>query len=377
MAKRPARDLTVGALFALALIIVALAIMALGGESGVWFERVEYVAVFPDATGLLGGAPVRMNGVQVGTVTDIRLPTDPQSPGIEVRLGIDPHYAERVRTDSRAALRILQFLTNEKYIEIVPGSPEQPALEPGATIQRLVEVGVVEQGEVIADNLAEITVALKRILEPLERGQGLIGQMLVDPNFGTKGLESLGKTLENMNALTDDLAAGRGTLGRLLQDEALAKRLDKMASAFEDLASVAQAVARREGVIGDLLEEGGSAEQALADLRDAAASFKRLAAQFENGEGLLARLLTDQNYAEGLRADLERTLHNAAEITRKIEEGEGTLGALVNDRVLYDSAEEIVAGVDDSKFARWLMRHYQKKGIKAEKEEPKAPAGGP
>ena len=33
--------------------------------------------------------------------------------------------------------------------------------------------------------------------------------------------------------------------------------------------------------------------------------------------------------------------------------------------------EEVVAGVNDSKFARWLMRHYQKKGIKAS-ERPEA-----
>ncbi len=52
-------------------------------------------------------------------------------------------------------------------------------------------------------------------------------------------------------------------------------------------------------------------------------------------------------------------------ITEKINRGEGTLGALVNNSVLYDGAEEVVAGVNDSKFARWLLRHYQKKGIKA------------
>ena len=40
------------------------------------------------------------------------------------------------------------------------------------------------------------------------------------------------------------------------------------------------------------------------------------------------------------------------------------MGALINSRVVYDGMEEIVAGVNDSGFARWLMRRYQKKGIK-------------
>ena len=63
---------------------------------------------------------------------------------------------------------------------------------------------------------------------------------------------------------------------------------------------------------------------------------------------------------------------NLAEITGKINRGEGTLGALVNERTLHDSAESVIAGVNDSKFARWLIRHYQKKGIKLETAEPAA-----
>jgi len=38
---------------------------------------------------------------------------------------------------------------------------------------------------------------------------------------------------------------------------------------------------------------------------------------------------------------------------------------LVNDRTLYDSAEDVITGVNDSKFARWMLRHYQKQGIEA------------
>jgi hypothetical protein len=62
-------------------------------------------------------------------------------------------------------------------------------------------------------------------------------------------------------------------------------------------------------------------------------------------------------------------LHNLREITDKINRGEGTVGALINSRTVYDGMEEIVAGVNDSGFARWLMRRYQKKGIKAEEKQ--------
>jgi hypothetical protein len=71
--------------------------------------------------------------------------------------------------------------------------------------------------------------------------------------------------------------------------------------------------------------------------------------------------------------DFRETLSHLSSITAKIDSGQGTLGALVNERVLHDSMEEVVAGVGDSKFANWLIRHYQKKGIEGEVPEPGKP----
>jgi hypothetical protein len=42
---------------------------------------------------------------------------------------------------------------------------------------------------------------------------------------------------------------------------------------------------------------------------------------------------------------------------------------LINDRSVHDGLEDVVAGLDDSKFARWLIRRYQKRGIEARERE--------
>jgi hypothetical protein len=89
--------------------------------------------------------------------------------------------------------------------------------------------------------------------------------------------------------------------------------------------------------------------------------------KLESEDGLIGKL-SDPEYAERVSADLEGLLRNLREISDKINRGEGTLGALVNSRTVYEGMEEIVAGVNDSGFARWLMRRYQKKGIKAEEK---------
>ena len=115
-----------------------------------------------------------------------------------------------------------------------------------------------------------------------------------------------------------------------------------------------------------LTAPGGEGEVMLADLRAAVASFRRLAEKLESDDSLLGQLLSGSEDGASVAGDLSATLRDLSELVHKINAGEGTLGALINDRTLYDGAEDVLAGVNDSQFARWLLRHYQKKGIKAE-----------
>jgi phospholipid/cholesterol/gamma-HCH transport system substrate-binding protein len=128
------------------------------------------------------------------------------------------------------------------------------------------------------------------------------------------------------------------------------------------------AVGRREGALGAMLEEGGSGEQAIDEIRDAAASLRRTAMKLEAKDGLVGKF-ADPEYSKRVSEDLAATLHNLREITGKINAGEGTVGALINSRTVYEGMEQIVAGVNDSGFARWLMRRYQKKGIELQEDE--------
>jgi len=104
MPKRTARDLSVGALATLALLVLAVTIMSVGGQSRLFSHKAAYRVVFPNTEGLRVGSPVKIAGVQVGTVTEIRLPTAPDAPGIEADLGVEVAYEGRVRRNSRVAL---------------------------------------------------------------------------------------------------------------------------------------------------------------------------------------------------------------------------------------------------------------------------------
>ncbi len=371
MARRPGRDLTVGAMAALALLILAIAIMAVGGQSHLFGLKARYRVVFPNTEGLRVGSPVMIAGVQVGTVTEIHLPTDPKAPGIEAELGIERAYEERVRENSVASLHYLQWLSGEKYVEVTPGDPDKPVIPVGGAIPVVEETKFLEKGVDIADNLNQITVSLKEILGPLQRGQGLLGQAIQNPDFGKETLEHLTATLANLEDLTGRLRRGEGFAGKLLTDPTLAARSEDLSKAIASLASFTEALGRKEGAIGALLQKGGSGEQAINEFRDAAASLKRTAERLESKQGLFGKLLNDPEYSDRIAKDLGSAAHDLSQVATKINSGQGTLGALVNDRVLYDATEDIVAGVGDSKFARWLLRHYQKKGIEEELQKEK------
>src|SRR4029077_16541513 len=133
-----------------------------------------------------------------------------------------------------------------------------------------------------------------------------------------------------------------------------------LGAAIKDLSTLLDSISRGDGALGSLTKKGGDAELAIADLKEAAASLKRVTARLESKEGLFGKLVNDDAYSNQLAGNLNDTISNLSAITKKITEGKGTLGMLINDRTLYDSAEDVITGVNDSKFASWMLRHYQK-----------------
>jgi len=372
MAKTGARDLTVGVTAALALAILALAVMSVGNGSAVFRSRTIYHVVFQSSDGLVVGSPVKIAGVQVGTVESIELPTNPEDRGIHVTVGVDQRYSARVREDSEAALRILQLLSGEKFVEISPGSAERPARPANSEIPTLTDPEFFEQGADIAENLQQITVSLKEILDPIVRGEGLLGELIANPDFGKDGLARLKGTLENLESLTGQITEGRGFVGRALYDPQFEARIDTLGEAMDRFASLVGKMDEEGGTVSTLLAADGPMPQAIDDLRVAAASLRKVSSSLEKETGLIGRLLHDEAWSEELAEDLRGVTGDLRAITGRIESGEGTLGQLVNERTLHDGLEQVVAGVGDSKFARWLLRHYRKKGVELDQEELKA-----
>ncbi len=154
-------------------------------------------------------------------------------------------------------------------------------------------------------------------------------------------LEELGAAVAGIREMTDQVAAGKGTLGKLIQDDAVYNTLQEMLTNLRD---VSTKLARGEGTIGKLLNE----ETVYTDLKATVANLQEVSGRLANGEGTLGKLLSKD---DKLYTDLSVTMTNLRTITDKVGSGEGTLGRLVNDDQIYVEAQKLLgelrAAIDD------------------------------
>ena len=124
------QEIKIGLFLAIALAIIMLFIFVVGDLSTL-FEKKGYplYTYYDSVAGLEKRTVVRLAGVKVGYVQDIRL----KGSQAEVEMSIDPDI--KIRRDSRATLASLGLL-GEKYVEILPGEDDR-MVQPGDTIASL------------------------------------------------------------------------------------------------------------------------------------------------------------------------------------------------------------------------------------------------
>lgn len=378
MARRgsTARDVSVGIVVAVAASIFAFGIFSIGSEQRLWTRKATYRLLLPSSEGLQIGAPVRLAGVQVGTVTRILLPTDPNRVDIEVEFAIDRAVASRVRADSEASLKILSLLGGDRFVELTPGSAGEPELPPGSVVPVPAEMGLEQLqalGATIADDLRGITGSLRVILEQLQNRDTVLGQALFDPEFGREALGSLGESMVASRDILRSLEAGEGLAGRLIKDKAFAD--ETVAGVEGSLARIESILARledEEGALARALDPNGPLNTILENLQSSSESLLVVTEGLRDGRGVAGKLMADDEYAEEFLEDLRAAAHGLREIVDKLNSSEGTAGALLNDPGIYRDLHDVLRGVKKSKVISWLIRRYREKGEKARiKEEEK------
>ncbi|HEX2122555.1 MAG TPA: MlaD family protein [Thermoanaerobaculia bacterium] len=382
MAKTTTKDksLRVGVLVSGALAILMVFLFFIGSEQKIFARKNEYEVRLENVTGLAEGNPVKMSGVTIGVIRDIKLPQDPKQKSVQIQLMIDRKYAERVRGDSRVRLKKLGLLTGDSYIDVTPGTPRFPPMEPGSIIpsQRQTDVeALITSGEDLVGNLVQISYSLKSILQRVDRGEGLIGEMTTAPETKQRITDTFLTTLNKTNAALTHIESGKGVVGKLIYDDQFGAQLTaSLASAASSLEAVSgdvqKSLAGGQGVAGVLLKDADAKQRVvdvIENLKTTSGNLATFTATLQTGEGLVPRLLTDKAYGDEALTEFSGLVRQLNEVVGKINTGQGTAGKLITDPSLYESVNDILIGINESKLLRWLIRNRQQAGIERRVEE--------
>ncbi len=371
MARRRGNEIRVGLLVLAAVAVLVVGILLIGQQNNLFRPTNRYYVLFSNVGGLAAGNPVQLNGVDVGRVQDVILPRDPSESELRVWLTVDERYADRIREDSQARIKTLGLL-GDKYIEITSGSPRTPPIPDGGRIETAPATSIdelISSGEDLMDNVTAITVSLRTVLERMERGEGILGQLTKDTPEGKRLTSSIVDTAETVNRIAEKVENGQGPLPRLLNDPHLADQVTRSLDRFEGVLAKAD---EGEGTVPLLLNDAATAEQVrstLANLERASGDLARLADDIESSHGLLQRLLTDDEYGAQVSDEIRRTVERVDRLSAEITAGDGTVARLIHDPEIYDAINDIIVGINESKILRWLIRNRQKKGIETRYEE--------
>ncbi len=322
-------ELKVGIIIIVALVILAVGVLQLGGKAS-FFTRNYTLYVFLDNTyGLKVGSTVRLAGLDVGNVEDIKFPTDPRDKRIILTLKLQEKFKDRIREDSSADIKTLGLL-GDKYVEIEAGTPYYPVLKEGTYIKGGGETQISRVLSGATSGLEGLNVVvgqLKDILGNVTEGRGTVGLLLKDPRL-YNDLESSAAQIE---LVAKDLGNAQGSLGKFIKEPALYNNLVQVSSKTRDLVEKLN-----QGSFMKISEDKAFYE----NLRDVSTNLKSLSSNLESGS--IAKISNDKE----LYARIDRISSRLDSVIAKLEDGKGSAGKLLSDEALYNNMDKFFKDAD-------------------------------
>jgi phospholipid/cholesterol/gamma-HCH transport system substrate-binding protein len=297
--RQTARNVRVGAVIILGLLLLAYGIFQVGRLLDVFAPRYGLVTLVASSGGLIEGAPVTLAGQRIGQVAEIQfIPVDQRidDAHIRIRLSINQSVRDQIRGDSEATIRT-QGLLGDRFVDIMPGSARYPPLDPGDTLP--------------AQPALDYEAVLHSAAITLNEVQGVVVDLRV---------------------MTERLARGEGTLGALLEDDRLYER---MTVATAELGGLLRSINQSDGTFARLIRDPEMYDRMNRSL----ARLDSLGATILEGEGTLGRLIRDDSVYQGLVGVIGRADSAVAGVqgfVGGVQNGDGTLSRLVADPTLYD-----------------------------------------
>jgi phospholipid/cholesterol/gamma-HCH transport system substrate-binding protein len=329
-------QLRVGLTVIIASLVLALLLFLMSGTTGLFSKRIMLVSYFDNAEGLRVGAPVRLNGVDIGNVMKILIvpDKDKQLTPVEVIMKVSTKYSFNLRRDTLASLETAGVL-GETFMDMDSSQAIGPPAQNGDTLPTSVHPDfneVVRSSQSTLQNMDALLKRADRILAFAESGKGSLGKLIYDPTL----YDRFSQTVAELKTVVDEIAKGQGSLGQLINSN---DAYQKFVATLDKMNAVADDLQQGKGTAGKFLKDPTLYNNA----NDTIANLKKVSENLSSGKGTAGRLLNDEELAK----KIDTTMTKLSELTTELEAGQGTAGKLLKDESLYNNADKMLVETRD------------------------------
>ena len=362
-------ELRVGIFMFAALLVTGFLILNSSGDFHPFEKTMHLKARFSSADGLHSGADVQLAGVSVGKVEDVKfLPADsPEGERIEATFNIvqvldKKPINELIRTDSTAQLVATSMLANDKMINIIPGTSKGQPVSDNSILVSSSAISLNQltaTGNDLLTQINKLAVPANEILNKANQGDGTLGRLVNDEalyNSLDATVNETKATMTRLQTTIDKINQGKGSAGKLINDPALYDSLNKTVSHLEEISSniksgrgSAGKFVSNDAMYNETREAVAELRKAVAKMSDIADDVKSVTVDLKDGKGSAGKLLKDDKLYEDAKTAIERfnsTTTRVEAILADAQAGKGTIGRLVTDETLYNSINQTASNVN-------------------------------
>ncbi|GAC1424201.1 MAG: hypothetical protein NVS1B13_08860 [Flavisolibacter sp.] len=308
--NKKSRAVTVGVFVAIGITIFIAAILALGGQRKTFANTITVRSVFDDVNGLQSGSNVWFAGVKIGTVKKIQFN---EVGKVNVWLNIEEKSKKYIHKDAKAKIGTDGLIGN-KIIVLYGGSPEVPEIREGDDISVQKSFGMDDMFNTFQSNnknLLDITENFKSISRGLAGGKGTMGKLLNDDliaNDIQSTLAILKRASFNAQALTASLSDYANKLNKkgsltnsLVTDTVIFSRLKSASYKIDEITNTANRIAEKINLATDSFNKGLNSPNSPAGV---------LLHDKQTADNIKVTLKNLQSSSSKLDQDLEALQHN-------------------------------------------------------------------
>lgn len=352
------RDVKVGIFVLLGLVVMGVVIFMIGDERRMFQSKTDFQAVFKNVQGLKRGAPVRMGGVDVGTVGSVSYGTDARDTRLYVHFDVVEDDARRLREDSVATIED-KGLLGDKMIVITVGSPDKPRIPVGGTVPTKES----EDMSAMISKVTKIGNSAEKVMSNLEKST----DTLANKDFN----QDVRSTAHSLSNVLDTLDKGDGYIPRLLRDDKEADRLShaianldhataELDRTLSNVNSIVARVQKGPGFAHDVVY-GDNGTKTMDHFGDAAEELAVTLRGIRQGNGVAKSLIYGDDKSQQLMGNLNAASRDARAIMADVRAGKGTIGALLVDPSVYEDIKVLLGNVQRNQVLRSLVRYSIKR----------------